>query len=88
MFIIRFFLFVVFLDTIIDILEIIFQVINANRYNFPVKPLLLQLLDSGVVVVLLRYLLSTIYERSYLQNGKWNLVICKSTVNLEFSGGR
>ena len=27
-------------------------------------------------------------ERSYLQNGKWNLVICKSTVNLEFSGGR
>jgi hypothetical protein len=53
MFIIRFFLFVVFLDTIIDILEIIFQVINANRYNFPVKPLLLQLLDSGVVAVLL-----------------------------------
>lgn len=53
MFIIRFFLFVVFLDTIIDILEIIFQVINANRYNFPVNPLLLQLLDSGVVAVLL-----------------------------------
>lgn len=53
MFIIRFFLFVVFLDTLIDILEIIFQIINAIRYNFPVKPLLIQLLDSGVVAVLL-----------------------------------
>lgn len=53
MFIIRFFLFVVFLDTLIDILEIIFQIINAIRYNFPVKPLLIQLLDSSVVAVLL-----------------------------------
>lgn len=53
MFMIRFFLFIVFLDTIIDILEIIFQIINATRYNFPVKPSLIQLLDSGVVAVLL-----------------------------------